>query len=410
MPPMAETVLPHAKSLNNITMSHLLRTSYFGDMQKFLTSAVSGVQAKTASAIVTSLGLENCLPSDLSPSQVAALCQVLRDDVTIRPPSANCLSPAGEYNMRLGVLKELKPKLVATFTDKPGVNEGHPFLVEAAVSLGGVNVKEGINIFRFANRIPLLFEPGADVVTQVATRRINWGSYLMDPKRDSIGVYVSIVSTRIPFKGTSKEYIGDDVTEIQSSVRRALMGCCQQMRMHLAESLARRDVHERRKALLKYIPDISRAVVGVAQKIRDREDDPSGSKWSSQFTALEVDAALEPTTGKKREAKAPSDTSSKRRCVLSENVLAARLTDFVNKAAANDQHAAGGGTEDASSAPRSGKDSSTSVSSKELYLSVRTSTSKPLYSSLNSSDSSFSATEGTWIKLLGRISGCVHLT
>ena len=127
--------------------------------------------------------------------------------------------------MRLGVLKELRPNLVATFTDKPGVHEGQPFLVEAAISLGGGNVREGINVFRFANRIPMLFESGADVITQVATKRINWSSYLIDQKKESIGVYVSVVSTRIPFKGTSKEYIGDDVTEMQLSVRRALLGC-----------------------------------------------------------------------------------------------------------------------------------------------------------------------------------------
>ena len=56
-------------------------------------------------------------------------------------------------------------------------------------------------------------------------KRINWSSYLIDPKKESVGVYVSVVSTRIPFKGTSKEYIGDDVIEIQQSVRRALIGC-----------------------------------------------------------------------------------------------------------------------------------------------------------------------------------------
>lgn len=36
--------------------------------------------------------------------------------------------------------------------------EGHPFIVEAGVSLGGQAVKDGINVYRFANRIPLLFE------------------------------------------------------------------------------------------------------------------------------------------------------------------------------------------------------------------------------------------------------------
>ena len=38
------------------------------------------------------------------------------------------------------------------------VLEGHPFIVEAAVSLGGRDIRPGINVYRFANRIPLLFE------------------------------------------------------------------------------------------------------------------------------------------------------------------------------------------------------------------------------------------------------------
>ena len=89
------------------------------------------------SCVADSIGESNTAPSRLSSSKIAALSQTLRDAKEIKPPLALCLSPAGEYNMRLGVLKELRPRLVATFTDKPSAHEGHPFLVEAAVSIGG---------------------------------------------------------------------------------------------------------------------------------------------------------------------------------------------------------------------------------------------------------------------------------
>lgn len=293
MPPSPKVVLPHPKSMNNITLSNLLKTcSSSLTLAKFLTTELSGITVGLADRIASTVGLDESrdLRESVTPQQVAALCQILRDEPSIKPPSGACLSPAGEYNMRLGVLKELLPTMVATFTDKSGVYEGQPFLVEAAISLGGRSVREGINVFRFANRIPMLFESGADVITQaiysyiiyvpanyivmwvyqVAMKRINWSSYLIDPKKESVGVYVSVVSTRIPFKGTSKEYIGDDVIEIQQSVRRALIGCksllkialqqliivfeagCQQLRTHLAKSLAKREHAERRKALLKY--------------------------------------------------------------------------------------------------------------------------------------------------------------
>lgn len=41
---------------------------------------------------------------------------------------------------------------------------------------------QGLNIFRFANRIPLLFEQGADVVTRTALKRIKYEwNHLISP-------------------------------------------------------------------------------------------------------------------------------------------------------------------------------------------------------------------------------------
>ena len=101
-------------------------------------------------------------------------------------------------------------------------------IIEAGVCLGGRDTKPGITVYRFANRIPLLFEGGADVATQVCKRRINWASYKIRHTQDKIGVFVSLVSTKVPFKGTGKEYIGDDIPEVQAAVKRAIEKCCVQ--------------------------------------------------------------------------------------------------------------------------------------------------------------------------------------
>ena len=147
--------------------------------------------------------------------------------------------------------------------------------------IGGRDAKPGITVYRFANRIPLLFEGGADVATQVSKKRINWGSYKIDKNKNKVGVFVSLVSTKVPlleslphpspfrtlprplapfrtlshppphpsssfrslivpalgslheqvpFKGTGKEYIGDDIPEVQAAVKRALEKCCLQLK------------------------------------------------------------------------------------------------------------------------------------------------------------------------------------
>lgn len=131
-----------------------------------------------------------------------------RSTTGFQPPPSRC---AGEYNLRLGVIKELRPDLIATHQGDVRVFEGHAFIVEAAVSIGGHNVRPGLNVHRFANRIPLLFEGGSDVVTRTAMKRINWASYKINHSSDRVGVFVSIVSTKIPFKGAGKEYIGADL-------------------------------------------------------------------------------------------------------------------------------------------------------------------------------------------------------
>ena len=41
-----------------------------------------------------------------------------------------------EYNLRLGIMKEYEPELIATGVAKPGAYNGHPFTVEAAVAFG----------------------------------------------------------------------------------------------------------------------------------------------------------------------------------------------------------------------------------------------------------------------------------
>ena len=62
-----------------------------------------------------------------------------------------------------------------------GVHEGHAFIVEAAVSVGGKSIKPGLNIHRFANRIPLLFEVGGEGILYVGAGAVLLPSALPHP-------------------------------------------------------------------------------------------------------------------------------------------------------------------------------------------------------------------------------------
>lgn len=208
MPCPAREVKHHPSSVNNLIMQQLLEKSDSKTFLKFLTQDLSGISPSVAKRVIAELGSNNFQesmpPSLIIGTKTIELVQILRNVKLFKSPDGSCLSPLGEYNLNLGIRKVIEPDIVATARDRASAHEGHPFLVEAAVSLGGKDAKEGISVLRFANRIPLLFEGGADVVTRVAQSKIKWSNYKIDHKRDRIGVFVSIVSTKIPFKGTGK--------------------------------------------------------------------------------------------------------------------------------------------------------------------------------------------------------------
>lgn len=59
---------------------------------------------------------------------------------------------------------------------------------------------------------------GSDVITKTALKRINWAAYKINQGSDKIGVFVSIVSTKIPYKGAGKEYIGTQRLPVTSAI------------------------------------------------------------------------------------------------------------------------------------------------------------------------------------------------
>ena len=276
MPKPPSTIRHHPASVHAELLASLLRETKEKTLAKFLAKDFSVIDSALAGRMIAELRLgKEQEVNALEHKQIVQLAHLMRDAKFDAPPG-DCLSPVGEYNLRLGIMKELRPELVATFQDSVCAHEGHPLIVEAGVCLGGRDAKPGITVYRFANRIPLLFEGGADVATQVSKRRINWASYKIRQNQDKVGVFVSLVSTKVPFKGTGKEYIGDDIPEVHAAVKRALEKCCLQLKSKIVKQRSLADERERRKNLTKYIPDVARAMHGMLRLIEEDATEASG--------------------------------------------------------------------------------------------------------------------------------------
>jgi DNA topoisomerase-6 subunit B len=212
IPPIPEEVKHHPKSVNNLIVRQLLdHVKHNTKLTTFFKTQFQCISGPMSKKLVEQLELDpkTATCRSLSDAEVYAITQVLQNE-RFPDPSGKCLSPAGEYNLRLGIMKDfgLESNYVATATmTKAGAFEGHPFTVECGLSFGGDKCKEGITVHRFANRIPLLFEAGSDVASKVAKDDVKWNNYKLKSKVDKLGIFVSICSTKIPFKGTGKEFI-----------------------------------------------------------------------------------------------------------------------------------------------------------------------------------------------------------
>jgi len=295
MPPPAAEVKHHPAAVNQLLLRALLNEMPpETPLTAFLTTQFSAISPDLAGRLLAELGprfTADLTVGGVDLNHVRQIHALFQSVTRFADPSGACLSPAGEYNLRLGVMKELRPELVVTHAESAGAFEGHPFIVEVAVALGGSVMKPGLSVYRFANRIPLLFEGGNDVVTRTALKRVNWTAYKINPSTDRVGVFCSIVSTRIPFKGTGKEYIADDAEALQRSVRKAIMACGNQLRAKIAKRAAAKDRAARRRNLTRYVPDVASALVAMLS-FDEPPLHPVAARYAQEVAAGSLTAAV----------------------------------------------------------------------------------------------------------------------
>ncbi len=184
------------------------------------------------------------------------LVQALKSFQGFLPPDANCLSPLGEDLLKAGILKELKPEFTAVCQRRPSTYSGHPFIVEIAAAYGGdIPKSNDIILYRFANRIPLLYDEASDVSWGVI-RSIDWRRYKVASGMP-IAILVHLCSTKIPYKTVGKEFIAD-----QPEVRREILNGIRDVARQLQLFLSKREQVERQRQRLsifsRYLPKIAR--------------------------------------------------------------------------------------------------------------------------------------------------------
>lgn len=262
-------ILPHPNGIDMETLNRLISETKAKSMVEFLQKHFHRVGKRTAIKFLKYVHIDpNRSPKSLISDEILHLGQAMKSYKYFLPPDAQCLSAIGANLLVKGIKKEFNPEFVIAVARKPSVYEGHPFIIEAAIAYGGgISPPQGpgdVNLFRFANKIPLLYDAYNDVAMKVI-KRIKWWRYKIDIEKDPVAFFVHICSTKIPYKTIGKEYIADR-PEIEYEIEWALKNCGKRLRAYLIHK-AKIETKKRRLLVLeRYLPYIAKFASELAGK------------------------------------------------------------------------------------------------------------------------------------------------
>jgi DNA topoisomerase-6 subunit B len=181
---------------------------------------------------------------------------------------------------------------IATVTRSPRVYRGNPFQVEVGLAYGGSwPADKTIELFRFANRVPLLFQRGACGITE-AIVRTDWRNYLLSQPKGSLPVgpmalLVHIASVWVPFTSESKEAVAH-YPDIIKEIQLAAQECGRKLAAFIRKRKAADYQAQRRSLFELYIEEVASAI----GKITGRKPGPIKKdflKVAHKVTAAEME-------------------------------------------------------------------------------------------------------------------------
>jgi DNA topoisomerase-6 subunit B len=203
---------------------------------------------------------------------------------------------------------------IATVTRPPKVYRGNPFQVEVGLAYGGSwPADKTIELFRFANRVPLLFQRGACGITE-AIVKTDWRNYLLSQPKGSLPVgpmalLVHIASVWVPFTSESKEAVAH-YPDILKEIQLAAQECGRKLATFIRKRKAEDYQAQRRSIFELYIEEVAEAI----GKITGRKPAPIKRdflKVAHKITAAELkeeeQAAMESEAKAKPKKKAQAE-------------------------------------------------------------------------------------------------------
>jgi DNA topoisomerase-6 subunit B len=275
LPAEALEIKPHPYGVEVGLLMRMLKETKARRLSSFLRTEFSRVGPTLAGRILEGAELKpTTSPRRVSTEKCERLLEQIRQTRIPAPPT-DCLSPIGEERILASLREQIDADFFAAISRPPSVYRGNPFQIEVGIAYGGERpLDELISLYRFANRVPLLYQQGACALTR-SVLGTNWKAYGLQQSRGALPVgpvtlMVHIASVWVPFTSESKEAVAG-YDEILRELRLALQATGRKMGLHVRKARKRLDAERKHAYIEKYIPHIGIALKEILA-LSDRQE------------------------------------------------------------------------------------------------------------------------------------------
>ena len=187
------------------------------------------------------------------------------------PPPVNCLSPIEELLIKKGLSKTIDSRFVTTLTRQPMVSQGNPFQVEVGLIFGGgMQADNAVEVLRFANRVPLMYQQGGCLLTK-SIESVDWRQYGLEQSggkgvpKGPAAILIHLASTNVQFTSEAKEALADN-EEVFNEIRKAALDLGRGLRRHLEKRKKMAKVREKFELINDILPAIAEKSAAILDK------------------------------------------------------------------------------------------------------------------------------------------------
>jgi DNA topoisomerase VI subunit B len=296
MPNPSREVLPHPSDMDLKTLKKAVLNfmNQKTTLQGILSNSFQKMSNDKAREIITRAGLPIKPADKYDEHELIKVVNVCKH-TKFQSPNTDHLSPIGEKILTVGMTSEysiflnketansgsqtqlsakiLKPALTA-YSSRICVVNNRPTIVECGIAYGGDI--PSFKLFRFANKIPLLYDEGSDVAREVISevginkmgiskKEVKEQFSHVETKSDRtveylpIHIFFHICSTKIPYKTAGKESIASE-GDLKKYMKSCLSDLYRKVSAQIRRELKLKEDENKLRLYKHYIPFIINAI------------------------------------------------------------------------------------------------------------------------------------------------------